>query len=85
MGRTIPLSDVETVLTPLEYPIHPDSARNQLDDVTVTLADGEADLADLLDRTTVSEFDSPGDVVTELHNVLPRGAVGEPYQSEGEG
>ncbi|QSG10223.1 Uncharacterized protein HSR122_2852 [Halapricum desulfuricans] len=49
------------------------------------LADGERNLGELISQTTSETFDTPRDLETELHNVLPREAVGEPFQSEGEG
>lgn len=84
MGREIQLRNVATVLDVLEYPIGRDAAAAECSDVTLSLADGEASLGDLISETEVKSFQSPADIESELHNVLPRRAVGEPYQSEGD-
>jgi hypothetical protein len=84
MGRGIQLKDVLTVLDEIEYPIERAVAAEQFSDVTLILADGEANLAELISESTNETFESAADVQTELHNVLPRGAVGEPNQSEGD-
>ena len=79
------LSRVETVLEDLEYPVTNDEAAREFDDVTLLLADGERNLGSLVERSDRDRFESADDVKSALHNVLPREAVGEPYQSEGEG
>lgn len=79
------LSRVETVLEDLEYPVTNDEAAREFDDVTLLLADGERNLGSLVERSDRDRFESVDDVKSALHNVLPREAVGEPYQSEGEG
>lgn len=84
MEREIQFKNVATVLDEIEYPVERTAAAESVSDVTLVLADGEAPLADLLSRTEVETFESAADVESELHNVLPRGAVGEPYQSEGD-
>ena len=85
MTREIPLSDSSAVFNELEYPIDRADAAAELSDVTLLLADGEADLGELIPNMTSDTFETTDDIETELHNVLPRSAVGEPYQSEGEG
>lgn len=85
MSKEVRLSRIDTVLEALEYPISRESAGDSLDDVTLVLADGEADLATLIEQTSSDRFNSVDDLEMELHSVLPREAVGEPYQSEGEG
>lgn len=81
----VKLSRIETVLTDLDYPIAPDQAATELEDVTLLLADGERNLGDLVEQIDIVRFESMADLESELNNVLPREAVGEPYQSEGEG
>jgi uncharacterized protein YceH (UPF0502 family) len=81
----IKLSRIDSVFADLEYPIERDRAAAELEDVTLLLADGERNLGALVDRSERDRFESVDDLRTELHNVLPREAVGEPYQSEGEG
>jgi hypothetical protein len=53
--------------------------------VTLLLADGTENLGDLIAGSDGETFESPDDLNNEVMNLLPRHAVGEPYQSEGEG
>jgi hypothetical protein len=85
MTRTVKLSRVEGVLDSLSYPVEREAAADELTDVTVELADGEADLADLISETTSDNYDSAADLRDELYEYLPTEAIGEPGQSEGEG
>ncbi len=85
MSREVKLSRVDGVLDELSYPIPRDDAAIELEGVTVLLADGEANLGELISETGSDSFTSRDDLKTEIHNSLPREAVGEPYQSEGEG
>jgi len=80
----VKLSRIETVLAGLEYPITTDRAAADLADTTLLLADGERNLGALIERSGSDRFESVEDLWTELNNVLPREAVGEPYQSEGD-
>ncbi|MFC6768700.1 DUF5789 family protein [Natrinema soli] len=81
----VKLSRVESVLEELEYPVTNERAAAELADVTLLLADGERNLGALIERSDSDRFESMDDLESELNNVLPREAVGEPYQSEGEG
>lgn len=54
-------------------------------DVALVLADGRASVPGLLERSSVGSFASMDELSNELLMLLPRRAVGEPYQSEGEG
>ena len=85
MGRTTRLSRVEEVLNDLEYPVQRPDAAEDLSDVTPELADGEANFGKLVGETSSDPFASVDELESELNNALPREAVGEPYQSEGEG
>ncbi|WP_306056473.1 DUF5789 family protein [Natronococcus wangiae] len=85
MCSEVKLSRIDATLETLEYPIDADAAASELEDVTLLLADGERNLGELIERSPSDRFESVNDIETELHNVLPREAVGEPYQSEGEG
>ncbi len=85
MAQRVKYSRVKTVLRELSYPIPRDDAAIELDETTLVLADGEENLGDLIAQTDQAEYESATDLQTEINNVLPRGAVGEPYQSEGEG
>jgi len=81
----VKLSRIETVFAELEYPITTDRAAAELEATTLLLADGERNLGALIERSGSDHFESVDDLWTELNNVLPREAVGEPYQSEGDG
>ncbi|MDL5361881.1 hypothetical protein [Halalkalicoccus sp. NIPERK01] len=85
MAREVKLSRVDDELDELSYPIPRDDAAVELEGVTVLLADGEANLGELVSETGSDSYRSAEDLKTEIHNSLPREAVGEPYQSEGEG
>ncbi|APW96465.1 hypothetical protein CHINAEXTREME_01200 [Halobiforma lacisalsi AJ5] len=85
MGREVKLGRVESTLEELDYPATRAEAATELEDVTVLLADGERNLGSLIEDIGNDRFESAEDLEAELHNVLPREAVGEPYQSEGEG
>lgn len=85
MPREIPLSDCASVFDELDYPVARTVAADELSDVVLLLADGEAELSPLITQMTSETFDSADEIANELHNVLPREAVGEPYQSEGDG
>ncbi|MFP8957244.1 hypothetical protein ACLI4Y_10975 [Natrialbaceae archaeon A-CW3] len=81
----VKLSRVEQTLEELSYPVSRADAASAFDDVTLLLADGETNLGEAIADTHSDEFDSPDDLEDSLYNALPREAVGEPYQSEGEG
>ena len=85
MGRTTRLSRVNDVLDDLDYPVMRDDAADELADVTLELADGEANLGELISDTQSDSFESADELEAGLNNALPREAVGEPYQSEGDG
>ena len=85
MGARVKLSRVEAVLEDLSYPVSKTEAVDDLGDVTLLLADGETNLGDVVSRTGSETYASRDELEDEVFNVLPRRAVGEPYQSEGEG
>lgn len=85
MANEVKLSEIKSTFGTLEYPITAAEAAAELDDTTLLLADGERNLGDLITKSTSDRFESAADLESELNNVLPREAVGEPYQSEGEG
>ncbi|AEH38278.1 DUF5789 family protein [Halopiger xanaduensis] len=82
---SVKLSRIESVFDDLEYPVTNEEAAREFDDVTLLLADGERNLGALIADSDAERFESMDDLESELNNVLPREAVGEPYQSEGEG
>jgi hypothetical protein len=85
MSREVKLSRIDSVLTDLSYPVEREVAAESFEDTTVTFADGEANLGELISDTPAEKFDSFEELRDEINNTLPREAVGEPYQSEGEG
>lgn len=85
MPREVKLNQLESVLGDLDYPVDPVTAATRLDDVTLQLADGEANLGETIEQSSQKSFESVDDLSSEVMNLLPRSAVGEPYQSEGEG
>ena len=84
MTREIEYNRIEESLTELEYPIEGTRVADEFSNVTLLLADGEANLGELVSQIDSETFESADDLETALHNVLPREAVGEPYQSEGD-
>ena len=84
MAREIKFSDILTLLDGIDYPIGRTAASEELSDVRLVLADGDTNLGKLVSEISRESFESAADIESALHNVLPRGAVGEPYQSEGD-
>jgi len=80
----IKINRVQNVLDRLEYPQPRVDAADAFDDVTLVLADGEANLGELIAATDRERFESGDDLCTELNNVMPIEAVGEPGQSDGD-
>lgn len=85
MPRTVKLNELESALQELDYPVDRDEAVTRYDDVTLRLADGEENLGATIAASGSTTFVSADDLATEVMNLLPQHAVGEPYQSEGEG
>ena len=85
MSHDVKLSNIETVLEEFEYPVSQPAAAKQCADVTILLADGETNLGAIVTTSSSDSFESMDDLKTEVFNLLPRNAVGEPFQSEGEG
>ncbi|MFC7200286.1 DUF5789 family protein [Halospeciosus flavus] len=85
MTREVRLNELDEVLEGLPYPISRKNVREELDDVVLVYADGEEAATDIVDRSEEDVFDDPADLQTEILNLLPTEAVGEPGQSEGEG
>jgi hypothetical protein len=84
MSERVKLSRVETLFEELDYPVTRDDAAAEYVDVTVTFADGEANLGELVSEVGSDAFHGPDELFAELQNVLPVEAVGEPGQSEGD-
>lgn len=84
MTREIKMSHLQDALDDLEYPIARSDAAAAFEDATLLLADGTAPLDALIKDASSERFASSDELANELHNTLPRSAVGEPYQSEGD-
>ncbi|ELY93198.1 hypothetical protein C482_19531 [Natrialba chahannaoensis JCM 10990] len=85
MDRTLKLNELESTFEELEYPVTKAEAAGAFEATTLVLADGERNLGSLLGETQEERYESAGELEAALHNALPREAVGEPFQSEGEG
>lgn len=85
MTREVKLNQLETVLSEFDYPVSRESVVGECDDVTLVLADGTENLGALVAESSDDAFDSMDELTNEIMSLLPRHAVGEPYQSEGEG
>jgi hypothetical protein len=81
---TVKLSRVESLFETLEYPVSRDEAAEEFADTQVQLADGEANLGELVSDARAESFHNPDELYAELNNTLPIEAVGEPGQSEGD-
>ena len=84
MTRTIRLNRIGGVLSELEYPVEPATVATECEDVTVRLADGEVNLGETMRESSATEFVSVEELTEELMSLLPRRAVGEPFQSDGD-
>lgn len=84
MAREAKLNELPSILEEVAYPVDRDGAAEAFSDVTLRLADGEVNLGDSISGTASERFESASDLELELHNALPREAVGEPYQSDGD-
>jgi len=85
MSERVKLSRVESAFERLDYPVTRDDAAAAFADVTLTFADGDENLGELVSEMGSDAFHTPDDLHAELRNVLPAEAVGEPGKSEGEG
>lgn len=85
MTREVLLSELRDELDAFDYPVAHETVVREGQDVTLLLADGTEPLGDVIATSAAEEFESVDELSTEVMNLLPRHAVGEPYQSEGEG
>ena len=85
MTREVKLSDIDQVLSEVDYPATRADVADELEDVTLLYADGEEPLPEVLDRVNAERFEEAEELRSELYSALPVEAVGEPGQSEGEG
>jgi hypothetical protein len=85
MPREIKLAALNDVLTEWNYPIDRQAAVTAGEDVTLVLSEGTVNLGETVADSSGDVFDTPDALRNEIMSRLPRHAVGEPYQSEGEG
>lgn len=85
MGREVKLNELGELVAQLHYPMERETVSEAFDDVTLQLADGTENLGAVVERSSADSFETAEEVETEVMSLLPRNAVGEPYQSEGEG
>lgn len=85
MAREIKLNELDGLLADLDYPTTKAAAADDCADVTLVLADGTENLGETVGRSDHGTFGSADELKNEVLNLLPRRAVGEPFQSEGEG
>jgi hypothetical protein len=84
MPDRVKLNELQSTFAGLDYPVTRAEAAATYGDVTLVLADGEANLGRLISEAGADAFDDPEDLFAELNNTLPLEAVGEPGQSEGD-
>ncbi|MDG5774891.1 hypothetical protein VB773_15535 [Haloarculaceae archaeon H-GB2-1] len=79
------LNRLQRYFATFRYPISRAEVVDETAGVELMLADGSVDLGEVLERSNADVFDSADELLNEVLSLLPREAVGEPYQSEGEG
>lgn len=84
MEEQIRLNRVETVFTELEYPVTPSAVSDACGETVVGLAEGTVRVGDVIEQSNADQFTSSEDLTEEFQSLLPRDAVGEPYQSDGD-
>ena len=80
----VKLSQVESLFEDLDFPVTRGEAAAEFSDTTVQLADGEANLGEMLSEAQAERFHGADELYAELNNTLPIEAVGEPGQSDGD-
>lgn len=84
MNEELRLNRIGDVLATLEYPIAPPAVADACGGTVVRLAEGTVSIGEVVTRSNADRFESSGDLEMELLSLLPRNAVGEPYQSDGD-
>lgn len=84
MSQTVKLNQLRETLEGFAYPLSHEAAVDACAGVTLQLADGTEPLSDVVDDSALNRFDSAEELESEVMTLLPREAVGEPYQSEGD-
>ena len=81
MNEEIRLNRIATAFEDLEYPVRPQAA---CEGVVVRLAEGTVEIDEVIAESNADQFTSSEDLELEFLNLLPRDAVGEPFQSDGD-
>lgn len=84
MSREVKLNRLDRYLDGLDYPLDREDAAEAGADVTLVLADGTVAFPEVVSASSADRFESMDDLLTEIMGLLPRNAVGEPFQSEGD-
>jgi hypothetical protein len=84
MDDAVKFSRLPSVLESLDYPITREDAAVEFADVTLLFADGEGNLGEYVSEVGSDSFRDAEDLYSEIQNVVPVEAVGEPGQSEGD-
>lgn len=84
MDDSVKLNRIGTVLATLEYPTTPAMVAAECATVMVELAEGTVNLGETIADSDAAQFTSADDLELEFLSRLPRHAVGEPFQSEGD-
>jgi hypothetical protein len=84
MDEQIRLNRIDDVLADLEYPVTPPSVVDACGEVVVRLAEGTVSVGEVIEASSADQFASSEDLELEFMSLLPRDAVGEPYQSDGD-
>jgi hypothetical protein len=78
------LSELDGLLAEMDYPVDRTAVLDRYGEVTLVLAEGEERLGDTLEHSTQERFHSGDELRGEIMQFLPRNAVGEPFQSDGD-
>jgi hypothetical protein len=70
-NERVPLSRVESAFERFDYPVTRDDAAAELVDVTLTLANDEANLGALISELGSDAYHDPGELSVELRESLP--------------
>lgn len=85
MPKSVKLSELDAAIDDHDYPTDREDVLDSYGELRLQLADGEVTVQEVLSDSSVTHFENASDLASELFAFLPREAVGEPYQSEGDG
>jgi hypothetical protein len=84
MNEEIRLNRIATAFEDLAYPVRPPAVAAACEGVVVRLAEGTVEIDEVIAESNADQFTSSEDLELEFLNLLPRDAVGEPFQSDGD-